>query len=277
MAGKWTYEGKSAIVTGGAGGIGKGIVGALVREGARVWIADINEALAQQTAEEFRRAGADVEAHAMDVTDRPAVEDLVERAWDHFGGLDMLFNNAGVAHFGDLLDMDDSAWQRTVDINIMGVIHGVRAAYPRMAKAGRGKIVNTASVAGLGPTPGLAIYSLSKHAVVGLSRSLYIEAEQYGVGVHVVCPGLVDTPMVDNAAYENLQREELQKGPIERLPFATPEQVGKDVLKGVRKNKEVIITPRSAAIFTRLTRGLPRIERAVGRLLIRTLRDHRKS
>ncbi len=210
------FKGASAIVTGGASGIGRSIVRALVARGARVLIADIDAHGAETEASALRSQGHEVTCEAVNVSDFDAVNRLVGDVESRWGQLDFLFNNAGVVYIGDLLDMPDGAWRRTMDVNLWGVINGVRAAYPRMARRGSGCIVNTASIAGLAPSPGFTIYSTSKHAVVGLSRSLRGEAKKYGVQVNVLCPGVVSTP-TPNWAPEDERRELPGVGLAKRL------------------------------------------------------------
>jgi NAD(P)-dependent dehydrogenase (short-subunit alcohol dehydrogenase family) len=190
------FKGASAIVTGGASGIGRSIVHALVTRGAHVVIADIDVGAAESEASLLRSKGYEVTSNLVDVADLDSVIRLVSDVKSRWGHIDFMFNNAGVIYVGELKDMTDEAWKRTIDVNLWGVINGVRAAYPLMVDRGSGCIVNTASIAGLAPSPGFAIYSTSKHAVVGLSQALRAEAKKYGVQVNVLCPGVVNTPMV---------------------------------------------------------------------------------
>jgi NAD(P)-dependent dehydrogenase (short-subunit alcohol dehydrogenase family) len=134
---------------------------------------------------------------ALDVTDADAVAALVERTAQDHGHLDLLFNNAGVAVTGPVSELTLAHWNRVIDINLRGVVHGVVAAYPIMIRQGRGHIVNTSSLAGLLPSPMLTPYGMTKHGVVGLSESLRMEAAAHGVRVSVVCPGVIDTPLLD--------------------------------------------------------------------------------
>src|SRR3954453_21480548 len=160
-----------AIVTGGGSGIGAALCRALGARGDTVVVADIDGASAQRTADEVRGTAAKV-----DVRDAAAVQALVDDTVAEHGRLDLIFNNAGIGVGGDALELTVAHWDRIIDINLRGVVHGVQAAYPVMAREGSGSIVNPASMAGLTQTPFLAPYVATKHAVVGLSLSLREEA-----------------------------------------------------------------------------------------------------
>ncbi len=231
------FDGKVAIVTGAASGIGKEIARALLARGATVALADNHAANLATAADELGRQKT--EPHVVDVTDAQAVADLVRDVAARHGRLDFMFNNAGIAVFGNAQDMTLEDWNRLVDINVRGVIHGVAAAYPLMIDQGGGHIVNTASVAGLVPTPSGVGYSMTKHAVVGLSSSLRIEAARYGVRVSAVCPGFIDTPIVQNAKVIKLDRERmLREMPVR---FHSPVALAQAVLHGVERNRGIIV------------------------------------
>ncbi len=251
------FKGASAIVTGGASGIGQSIVRALAARGARVVVADIDSGGAEAEASALRAKGYEAIAEAVDVTDAVAVESMVAGVERRRGQIDFLFNNAGIIYIGDLLDMDDDAWKRTLDVNLWGVVNGVRAAYPRMAKQGSGCIVNTASVAGLSPAPGFTIYAASKHAVVGLSQSLRAEARKYGVQVNVLCPGFIRTPMVTNANFAAMNGASAAADVQKRIYFAEPDQVAADLMRGIERDTAVIVTPAIARLAISILRYAP--------------------
>ena len=193
-----------AIITGGASGIGRALAEELVSRGAHVVLADLQIDLAQEVAANIRAQGGKADAVEVNVTDASAVNALVQNTVERAGRLDYMFNNAGVAVAGEARDHSLDDWNYILDINLRGVIHGVQAAYPVMIAQGFGHIVNTASVAGLFPTAFMIGYSATKHAVVGLSTSLRIEAAYDGVRVSVVCPGLIRTPIMDGGKYGRL-------------------------------------------------------------------------
>jgi short-subunit dehydrogenase len=203
-------------------------------------------------------------AATVDVTDAGAVERLVHETAERHGRLDYMFNNAGIAIMGHARLMSLADWNRLIDINIRGVVHGVAAAYPLMIRQGFGHIVNTASAAGLLPTPGGTGYALTKHAVVGLSVSLREEATLYGVKVSVVCPGFVDTPIKDATRLLGVEREAvLSNLPVKLYPA---EACARDALRGVERNRAVIVVTAPAKVGWLFYRLAPRLmARVMGR------------
>ena len=246
-----TFRDKIAIVTGSASGIGRAIASELSRDGARVVVADIDGEAARRVAAEL---GPGASAAEVDVTDAGAVQRVVDDAVAKHGRLDLMLNNAGIAVFGDARDMTLNDWNRVIDVNLRGVVHGVAAAYPVMVRQRAGHIVNTGSLAGLVPSPAGVGYAMSKHAVVGLSTSLRAEAARYGVRVSVVCPGFVDTPIVEAATVlGGGDRAKLRR----EFPFRLhpPEVVARAVRRGVLANRAIIpvtVEARIAWWFYRL-------------------------
>lgn len=269
------FKEASAIVTGGASGIGQSIARALAARGARVVVADINGPAAEVEAAALRAQGHDAFAETVDVTDATAVERMVANTEARWGRIDFYFNNAGIAYIGELLDMGNDAWQRTIDVNLWGVAHGIRSVYPRMVKQGSGCIVNTASVAGLAPSPGFTIYAATKHAVVGLSRSLRVEAKQYGVQVNVLCPGFIRTPLISNAKYSGMDGVVAANDIQKKAPFAEPDLVATDLMKGIERNKAVIVTPASARVAMLILRLAPFTSDLFAGKLMQVLRGYR--
>src|SRR6202163_4861972 len=254
------FQGKVAVVTGAASGIGRALSGALPRRGATVVLADIDEAGAKAAADALAAGPPGrVSAVALDVTDAEAVASLVERVAHDHGHLDFLFNNAGITVAGPVSELTLAHWNRTIDVNLRGVVHGVVAAYPLMVRQGRGHIVNTASMAGLLPAPMLTPYGMTKHGVVGLSTSLRMEGAAHGVRVSVVCPGVIDTPLLDKGNPPDLpavtavpNARGLLTSTIGRAYPAAA--LAEDVLDGVARNRPIIVAPRHARVFWRLYR-----------------------
>ncbi len=248
------FRDKVAIVTGAASGIGKEISRALATRGAVVVLTDFNaETLAAAAAE----IGGGCESHLLDVTDAGAVEVLVRSVAEKHGRIDFMFNNAGVALFGNTRDTSLEDWNWLIDVNIRGVVHGVMAAYPIMQKQGSGHIVNTASVAGLIPVPGNTAYAMTKHAVVGLSESLRSEARRYGVKVSAVCPGIIETPLVQTAKLVNIDREEAMSQA--KLKLASPVDLAEAVMRGLERDKGRIVFTPIAHLAWRIYRLSPSI------------------
>ncbi len=213
------FKDKIAIVTGGASGIGAALARDLARHGADVLLADIQIDAALGVAAKITASGGRAAAHYVDVTDSEAVARLVARIAAEKGRLDYMFNNAGIAVIGEFRDLPAADWKRMLDINVSGVFAGTAAAYAVMIRQGSGHIVNTASVAGLVPSPGFAAYSASKHAVVGLSTSLRAEAAGYGVKVSAVCPGFVRTPIFDSKTVGMRKQERSRRRACTRWPW----------------------------------------------------------
>jgi NAD(P)-dependent dehydrogenase (short-subunit alcohol dehydrogenase family) len=263
-----------AVITGGASGIGRAIATALVRRGDSVTVTDLDKAGAERVADRLSEHGT-AEAAALDVTDAEAVAALFDEVRERHGRLDLVFNNAGIAVGGTTDELTLDHWNKTLDVNLRGVIHGVHAAYPIMLAQGRGHIVNTASVAGLVPAPMMLPYTTTKHAVVGLSLALRAEAAARGVRVSAICPGFVDTPLLDNA---NPDLPETETGKhareaalrVQRRLYS-PAALARDVLRGIDKNQALIVAPASARVVWRGTRLSPEgavrvLRRGLGRL-----------
>jgi NAD(P)-dependent dehydrogenase (short-subunit alcohol dehydrogenase family) len=259
------YREATAIVTGGASGIGQALGMELVERGATVLLADIDGDGAAETAESIRSRSSGpgaVTATTLDVRDSAAFAEVVGRfAVDH-DGIDFLFNNAGIAVSGEVVDLTEAHWRRIIDINLMGVVHGVQAAYPLMTARGRGHIVNTASLSGLLPSPLLVPYSTTKHAVVGLSVGLRVEAASHGVRVSVVCPGLIETPLLDKENPDDLPPAESMpdiRSLLTRMmgtPYPASSLAG-DVLDDVALNRPIIVAPRRARAIWKVYRAWP--------------------
>lgn len=230
---------KVAIITGGASGIGRALCLELAQEQTYIIVADLNEENGEKVVTEICQNGGNAHFERLDVSSKREMEDLVSRIYRKFGRLDYMFNNAGIAMYGELYDMTLEHWEKIININLWGVIHGTQIAYQIMKEQRFGSIVNTASATGLGPAPLSAPYATTKHAVVGLTTSLHYEAKSFGVNVSTLCPAFVNTPIFESAEAINMDRSMINNN-VNLQKTMTPEQFAKLALKGVKKNKPII-------------------------------------
>ena len=240
----------TVIVTGGASGIGRGLAEELANRGSEVVLADRQIELAEEVASKIGASGGSAGAFKVDVTDFRAVEQLVQETVARTGRLDYIFNNAGIGIGGNVSHFGIEDWNQMMDVNLHGVINGVQAAYRIMVAQGFGHIVNTASLAGLTPSPGNVAYATAKHAVVGLSNSLRAESARMGIRVSVLCPGFVRTAILEGGGkYGKMlidlspdQHRQMLKM-IEKFKPLSPNMFAKRALNSVAKNKAIIIVP----------------------------------
>ena len=254
----WTN--KSVVVTGAGSGIGKALSRALVKRGALVWLSDINGAAASQAAEEIGNGSVGA---AVDVTDAAAVKAHVNGVIASHGHLDVLFNNAGIGVAGLAHELDTSHFDRAVAVNIAGVTNGFVAAYAHMANRGSGIIVNTASASGLLGIAGAAPYSMSKHAVVGLTTAARIEGAEYGVQICALCPTAIETPILDSPNPSNtpkIWRPDMRKYLTEiGGPPYPAEKFADYALKQIERNKGIIVAPLGGRLRMTVARHFPNI------------------
>ncbi|HET7736200.1 MAG TPA: SDR family oxidoreductase [Nocardioidaceae bacterium] len=221
-------KGALVAITGAARGIGLATAEEFVRAGARVALGDLDADLAMAAAE---RLGARASGHCLDVTDKTAFAEFVAAAEGaHERPLDVLVNNAGVMPNGPFLDQEERIDRLTMDVNVYGVIHGMRVAVPGMVDRGRGHVVNVASLAGKFPIKGLAVYNASKFAVVGLTAATRLELEGSGVSVTAVLPSAVRTELSSGIDYGV-------------LPAVDPEDIARAVVRSVKGRPAEVAVP----------------------------------
>lgn len=241
---------KLALVTGGARGIGLATGRRLAAEGYHVVLADLDEGLAVESAASIGGLGA-----ALDVRDFEAFAGLVRRLEADEGPVEVLVNNAGIMPVGGFTEQDLGMDRRQIDINVHGVIAGMRAVLPQMRARGRGHIVNIASVAGKVGCPDIAVYSAAKHAVIGLTEAVRQEVMHDGVRLSYVCPAFVRTELIAGAP-----------GP-RWPPPASPDDVGRAVVRAIRTGKVDLYVPRIARLSAVLPALFPRsVYEPVGKL-----------
>lgn len=239
------FKGKCCVVTGAASGIGLALTEELLKAGAVVFMADFNEKLLSEASDKLKTYGKSIHTVTVDVTNQEQVQKLIESAASTHGGIDFLFNNAGIGATGLIEDVTMEQWRRIIDVNLWGVIYGIMAALPIMRKQHSGHIITTSSIAGLMPFPLQALYCTTKYAVVGMSESLRHELKSEDIRFSVVCPGEVatriwGTPIIGEA------RE--VKPPENSI---TAEEAATTILKGIVDNTGIITLPERSRILWR--------------------------
>ncbi len=226
-----TLTGKTILVTGGSTGIGRATAGILARGGARVIIADVQDAAGEETIAGIRATGGDAEYHHVDVSDAEAIQILVTGIATRYGSLDGAFNNAGIeGPTAKILDVSLDDWHHVIRVNLTGVFICMRAEVTQMLKQNSGgSIVSTASAAGLIGIPGAVSYNASKHGVVGLTKTVALEYASRNIRVNAVCPGFIETPMLERVtdASAKIRDQLIRSVPMRRV--AQPSEIGETV------------------------------------------------
>jgi NAD(P)-dependent dehydrogenase (short-subunit alcohol dehydrogenase family)/pimeloyl-ACP methyl ester carboxylesterase len=267
------FGGQLVLVTGAGSGIGKATALSFAGVGARIVAVDVDGTSAARTAELARQAGApQAWAETVDVSDGRQMEKLAAKVAAEYGTVDVLVNNAGIGVAGPFLETAVEDWERTLDVNLWGVIHGCRLFGKQMAERGQGgHIVNTASDAAYQPTRLLPAYGTSKAAVLMLSECLRAELAGKGIGVTAVCPGLVDTDITRTARFVGLGEAEQRRrrervARLYKLRNYPPEKVAKAVMRAVVRNQAVVPVTPEAHVARMLSRFAPRVLRALARI-----------
>jgi NAD(P)-dependent dehydrogenase (short-subunit alcohol dehydrogenase family) len=260
-------------VTGAASGIGRATAIALAERGADVAICDIDEAGLKETAERIEGLGRRAVQMRVDVASAEQMAEFADRTFQELGRCDVLVNNAGIGTSGDFLSVPLEEWDTILGINLKGVVHGCYFFLPRMIEAKhRAHVVNLASMAGFVAAPGMTAYNATKFGVLGLSEALREEMAEHDIGVTVICPGVINTPIVRNARMygEQATDENRERGAqmFARRNYG-PEKVAQGILKAIQNNRGVApVSPEAWAGYW-LKRLAPWAVSGVSRLGIR--------
>lgn len=264
------FAGQVAVITGAGSGIGRCLALELAERGARIVAVDVNAPAAERTAELCSKVTPGSSAQRVDVTDSAAMDKLAAWVRDVYGVPDMVVNNAGIGVAGPFLEATAEDLERVIDVNLWGVVNGVRAFAPMMVESGGGgRIVNTASAASFLPSRLYGAYSTTKAAVLGLSRSLRGELAGQGVSVTAICPGLVNTGIISNARLSGMGEVSGAKDKLNRLYRLrgyTPEKAARRIADAVESDPEIIPVTSEAHIGLALSRLSPAAIRRYARL-----------
>jgi len=249
------FTDKVVLITGAGSGIGRQLSLEAARRGAVVWATDTDAAAAHAVAGECRSEGGRARERRLDVTDAADVARAVAEVVAADARLDYCFNNAGIGFAGEFRDSTIDQWRRVMDVNLLGVIHVAHAAFRQMARQGHGHLVNTASLAGLIPTPGLSAYGASKWAVVSLTHSLRLEGVGLGVHVSAICPGFIESNIYSRTLVAGLRPDATRT--MAPFPIVPAEGLIRRVFAGVERNEALIVYPFYARALWWLWRAIP--------------------
>ena len=266
------FADREVFITGAASGIGRALAFQTGAEGARVHLVDVREAALRSVVAELRAAGIRVGlSEALDVSDYPAVRACAQRLTQEFGAMDVVMNIAGIASWGTIQAMPHATWERLVGVNLMGPIHVLEELVPPMIDAGRGgQVVNCSSAAGIIAMPWHAAYSATKFGLRGVSEVLRYDLARYRIGVTLVCPGGVDTGLVQTIEIAGIDATSPRflraRGAFQRHAV-TPERAAQAILRGVRRNEYWVYTSADIHLVHLLQRYCPPGYAAAMRLL----------
>jgi NAD(P)-dependent dehydrogenase (short-subunit alcohol dehydrogenase family) len=252
-------DGKVVVITGAGSGIGRETALLCARRGASLAVCDVNEAGLDETAKAARATGSDVLTRRVDVSDAEQVAAFASAVHERFSGVDLLINNAGIGIGATFAQTELEDWERQLQINVMGVVHGCRSFVPHMIERGSGQIVNVSSGAGFLATPFMLAYSATKFAVFGLSEGLRMELRPHGIGVTTLCPGFINTPIIGTSIVRGEHAAERQQKRIKlhkRRGYG-PEKVAVQILKSAQRNRAVAPVTTEARLTYVMSRVAP--------------------
>jgi NAD(P)-dependent dehydrogenase (short-subunit alcohol dehydrogenase family) len=246
-------RGKHALVTGAGSGIGRATALAIAKRGASLYLCDIDAAGLAETERQARALGSEVLARRVDVSSADAMRGFADEVHGRIPAVDLLVNNAGIAVGATFIDTTLADWDRLLGVNLRGVVHGCHFFIPPMLRSGRGHVVNIASAAGFTPTEKLSAYCATKYAVLGLTETLHAELAPLGIGVTCVCPGFIDTSILDRAPLRgalDTPAARSQMASLLRERGYTPDRVAENILRAVGRGRLVApITPEAWVLY----------------------------
>jgi NAD(P)-dependent dehydrogenase (short-subunit alcohol dehydrogenase family) len=257
-------RGRQVLVTGAASGIGLECARAFARQGANLVLSDVNSTGLEGLKREIEGLGVSCFAHPCDVSSEASVAALATAVQASVGPIDVLVNNAGIGYLGSFEETPVAWWRHTLDVNVLGIVHCIQAFLPAMrAAGGERKIVNVASLAGVAPAPNMSAYAASKHAVIGLSEVLALELHDSPISVLIVCPGIINTPIVHVSGtapgISEAQTRKLQQ--YYDAEGCHPSVVAEDIVRAVENDDIVLPTGPMARAGYRLMRLSRRLAR----------------
>lgn len=260
---------KVALITGAGSGIGRATALELAKRGAQLWLTDIEEKGLAETAAMVEKQSVRCNTMIANVASSTDMKKVAKAVHAQHAALDILINNAGIGVAGRFADTTLKTWNKVLDVNVKGVVHGCHVFVPNMIKQGQGHIVNVASAAAFIATKEMPIYSTSKYAVLGFSESLRADLYDYGIGVSAVCPGVINTPIVNNTLFEgDMGKDDSVKQKIDQFYQKrnyTPEKVALGIIHAIEKNVGVQpISPESWAMYLS-KRWVPSIVERLGK------------
>ena len=257
-----TWKDAVVVITGGASGFGRAFAEALAQRGANLILSDLDKTKLQETCDAIEKAGGKARGVVLDVRKKAETAELIQSAFALENRLDYVFANAGIGVFGEAHLLEDEEWDRVIDVNVWGVVHTVRPAYRLMVKQGFGHIVSTASLAGLVEAPFLAPYALSKHAVVGMTKTMRVEASTKGVRVTALCPGAVRTPILTGGTfggsiYAGMTPERALQWWKKLGPIMELEDFTREALEAVENNEGIVVLPKRSSVLKKVLDVMP--------------------
>lgn len=248
-----TVKDRKCLITGAASGIGRATALATAARGGQLFLTDVDAAGLDRVVAEIRaRGGVVAHARALDIADHEAVVALGDAIHAAHGSLDVVMNVAGISIWGPVEQLEHEHWRRQIEVNLMGPIHVIETFLPPMIAAGRGgRLVNVSSAAGLFGLPWHAAYSATKFGLRGISEVLRFDLRRHGIGVSLVCPGGVDTPLVGSVQIAGVDREDPR---VQRLiarfrrHAASPEHVAQAILRGIERDRYLVFTSRDVQL-----------------------------